>query len=353
MKALPWLCAALMAGVSATAISVPKQASAEDSLTVVSWGGAYQESQRKAFMEPYAKETGAKITEGEYNGEIAKIRAMVESKNVTWDVIDVDTQTALAACAEGTLETIDWSKLGLDRSKFIGGDIQDCAVPNILYSTVIAYDTTKLNPGPTTINDLFDLQKFPGKRALQKNPFVNLEWALLADGVPMGDIYKVMGTPEGIDRAFKKLDTIKSQVVWWESGAQPPQLLADGQVAIASDWNGRFFDAVKKDKKPFKIVWDAQAPDYDWWAMPKGGPKVEAAYKFISWSSQPGPMAEQTKYISYGPANKDAGPKIDPAVLPDLPTAPQNMSNVLYVDPQFWADNGDQLRERFNAWLAK
>src|ERR1051326_3260832 len=119
MKALPWLCAALLAGVSATAISVPKQASAEDTLTVISWGGAYQESQRKAFMEPYAKATGVKINEGEYNGEIAKIRAMVESKSVTWDVVDVDTQTALAACAEGTLETVDWKKLGLDRSKFI------------------------------------------------------------------------------------------------------------------------------------------------------------------------------------------------------------------------------------------
>jgi putative spermidine/putrescine transport system substrate-binding protein len=342
-----------MAGVSATAISVPKQASADDSLTIVSWGGAYQESQRKAFMEPYAKETGVKINEGEYNGEIAKIRAMVESKSVTWDLVDVDTQTALAACAEGTLETIDWKKLGLDRSKFIGADIQECAVPNILYSTVIAYDTTKLNPGPTKITDLFDLAKFPGKRALQKNPFVNLEWALIADGVPMADVYKVLNTPEGVDRAFKKLDTIKKDIVWWESGAQPPQLLADGQVVIASDWNGRFFDAVKKDKKPFKIVWDGQAPDWDWWAMPKGGPKVDAAYKFITWASQPAPMAEQTKYISYGPANKDAGPSISPEVLKDLPTAPENMTNVLYVDPQFWADNGDQLRERFNAWLSK
>ena len=163
----------------------------------------------------------------------------------------------------------------------------------------------------------------------------------------------MLNTPEGVDRAFKKLDTIKKDVVWWESGAQPPQLLADGQVVIASDWNGRFFDAVKKDKKPFKIVWDSQAPDWDWWAIPKGGPNLDAAYKFIAWSSQPKPMAEQTKYISYGPANKDSNPMIDPAVLPDLPTAPDNMKNVLYVDPQFWADNGDQLRERFNAWLAK
>jgi putative spermidine/putrescine transport system substrate-binding protein len=343
----------LLAGVALIALGSAASAVKADDLTVVSWGGAYQESQREAFMKPYAKDTGTTITEEEYNGEIAKIRAMVESNSVTWDVIDIDTQTALAACAEGILETIDWGKLGLDRSKFIGADLQECAVPNIVYATVIAYDTTKLNPGPTVIGDLFDLQKFPGKRALQKNPFVNLEWALIADGVPIADVYKVLSTPEGVDRAFKKLDTIKSEVVWWEAGAQPPQLLADGQVVITSAWNGRIFNAMKVDGKPFKIVWDAQGFDWDWWAIPKGGPRVDKAYDFVKYSSQPDKMANQTKYISYGPANKDAIPNIDPAVLPDLPTAPQNMGNVLIVDPQFWADNGEQLRERFNAWLAQ
>lgn len=353
MKIKLGLAGLLMAGIAAVALSGAKLAAAQDQLTVVSWGGAYQESQREAFMKPYAKDTGTKITEEEYNGEIAKIRAMVEANSVTWDVIDIDTQTALAACAEGILEEIDWDKLGLDRSKFIGGDLQDCAVPNIVYATIIAYDTTKLNPGPTSINDLFDLQKFPGKRALQKNPFVNLEWALIADGVPIADIYSVLDTPEGIERAFAKLDTIKSEVVWWEAGAQPPQLLADGQVVITSAWNGRIFDAVKKDGKPFKIVWDAQGFDWDWWAMPKGGPRVDAAYKFVSYASQPQKMADLTKYISYGPANKDAIPNVDPAVLPDLPTAPENMSTALIVSPQFWADKGEELRERFNAWLAQ
>jgi putative spermidine/putrescine transport system substrate-binding protein len=353
MKIKLGLAGVLMAGVAAIALSAARPAAAEDQLTVVSWGGAYQKSQDEAFMKPFQKDSGTKITQEEYNGEIAKIRAMVESKSVTWDVIDIDTQTALAACAEGILETIDWSKLGLDRSKFIGGDLQDCAVPNIVYATVIAYDTTKLNPGPTSIKDLFDLQKFPGKRGLQKNPFVNLEWALIADGVPIADVYKVLNTPEGVDRAFKKLDTIKSEVVWWEAGAQPPQLLADGQVAITSAWNGRIFNAVKEDKKPFKIVWDAQGFDWDWWSIPKGGPRVDLAYKFISYSSQPDKMANQTKYISYGPANKDAIPNVDPAVLPNLPTAPENMTTALIVDPQFWADKGEELRTRFNAWLAK
>jgi putative spermidine/putrescine transport system substrate-binding protein len=348
IRLIPIFGAALLAS---TALLAGAPAEADD-LTIVSWGGAYQESQRKAYYEPYMKE-GHKITEEEYNGEIAKIRAMVEANNVTWDVVDVDTQTALAACAEGILETIDWSKAGLDRSKFIGGDLQDCAVPTIVYATIIAYDTTRLNPGPTTIADLFDLQKFPGKRALQKNPFVNLEWALIADGVPQADVYKVLNTPEGVDRAFKKLDTIKSEVIWWEAGAQPPQLLADGQASIVSAWNGRIFNAVKNDKKPFQIVWDQQGLDWDWWAIPKGTPRLDAAYKFLSFASGAVPQAEQTNYISYGPANKDAVPNINADVLKDLPTAPDNMKTALVVDPQFWADKGEELRERFNAWLAQ
>jgi putative spermidine/putrescine transport system substrate-binding protein len=136
MRILSKFALAILAGTALAAAASP--AFAGDELTITSWGGAYQESQRKAYFEPFIKD-GNKVTEEEYNGEIAKLRAMVESKAVTWDVVDVDTQTALAACAEGVLETIDWGKLGLDRTKFVGGDLQDCAVPTIVYATVIAY----------------------------------------------------------------------------------------------------------------------------------------------------------------------------------------------------------------------
>jgi putative spermidine/putrescine transport system substrate-binding protein len=327
-------------------------ASAGDELTIVSWGGAYSESQRKAFYEPY-NAAGNKVTEAEYNGEVAKIKAMVEANAVTWDVIDVDTPTGLQGCAEGALETIDWAKLGLDKSKFIGAELMECAVPNIVYGTVFGYDTSKLAEGPTTLMDLFDMAKFPGKRGLWKNPQVNLEWALIADGVAAADVYKVLGTPEGVDRAFKKLDTIKKDIVWWEAGAQAPQLLADGQVVMTSAWNGRLQTAIDKDGKPFKIVWDNQALDWDWWAITKNTPKLEEAYRFIAFASQPAVMADQTKFIAYGPSNKDAVPNIDPKTLPNLPTAPDNLKTAWQLDPQFWADNGDQLKERFNAWLAQ
>ena len=349
-KSIPGIAAL---GVTGLMLAVAVPAHADNALTIVSWGGAYQESQREAYMKPFAAQTGAKITEEEYNGEIAKIRAMVEAKNVSWDVIDIDTQTALAACAEGILETIDYAKIGVDKARIIGGSSFDCAVPTILYSTIFAYDADKLKDGPTSINDLFDLKKFPGKRALQKNPFINLEWALIADGVPTADVYKVLSTPEGVDRAFKKLDTIKSEVVWWEAGAQTPQLLADGAIVMGSTWNGRIYNAVKKEGKNFKIVWDAQAPDYDLWAIPKGTPRLDLAYKFIAFATAADNQANQTNYISYGPANMDASAKISAEVLADLPSAPQNMKTALTTDNEFWADKGEELRERFNAWLAQ
>jgi len=334
----------------AAAMAFAETAAAAD-LTITSWGGAYQTSQRKAYYEPYAQKKGAKITEEEYNGEIAKIRAMVEAKDVTWDVVDVDTPTAQQGCDDGILETIDYSKVR-SKDEFVPGAAMDCAVGTMVYSTVLAYDGDKLKDGPATIADLFDTKKFPGKRGLWKNPFTNLEFALMADGVPANKVYETLATPEGVDRAFKKLDSIKKNVVWWEAGAQPPQLLASGEVVMTTVWNGRIYDANKKEGRHFKIVWDGQLQDFDLWAIPKGAKNPQASYDFIAFASDPAVMANQSKYISYGPTVKAAIPNISADVLKDLPTAPENSSNALAVNPEFWGDNGEQLRKRFNDWLA-
>ncbi|MFN4142983.1 ABC transporter substrate-binding protein [Aestuariivirga sp.] len=342
----------LLGGAALAALVVGGSAWAGDSLTITGGGGALQESQRKAFFEPYAKETGAKITEDEYSYEIAKIRVMVESGSVTWDVVDVDGPTAVLGCAEGVLETLDWGKLGLDRSKFVN-DVSDCTVPNIVYGTVFAYDESKVNPGPTTLADFFDLKTFPGKRGLWKSPVGALEWALIADGVSREEVYKVLATPEGQDRAFGKLDTIKAELVYWEAGAQAPQLLADGQVSMTMAWNGRIQAAIDNDKKPFRIVWDHQILDGDGWAIPKGAKNVDAAYRFIAHASQPKAMAEQTNYIAYGPANTDAAPMLPENRKDVLPTSSANLGTAFTMDQKFWSDYGDQLRERFATWVAQ
>ncbi|HSI39916.1 MAG TPA: ABC transporter substrate-binding protein [Xanthobacteraceae bacterium] len=338
--------------LTATAIwALAAPASAED-LTITSWGGAYQKSQDEAYFKPYTAKTGTKIIQEEYNGEIAKIRAMVQSGTTNWDVVDVDAQTAQQACDEGIIEPIDYSKFG-GKATFTKGSAFECAVPTIIYSTIFAYDADKIKDGPKTIADLYDTKKWPGKRALQKSPFGNLEFALVADGVPVDKVYEVLKTPAGVDRAFKKLDTIKKDTVWWEAGAQPPQLLASGEVVMATAWNGRITAANTADKKNFKIVWDSQVLDWDFWVLPKGGKKTEAAYKFIQFASTPGPQAEQTKYIAYGPAVVAAAEFVNPKVLADLPTAPANLTNAVVNDPVFWGDNGEELRKRFNTWLAQ
>ena len=197
------------------------------------------------------------------------------------------------------------------------------------------------------------MTKFPGKRGLRKTPKGALEWALMADGVPPGEVYKTLGTPEGLDRAFKKLSTIKSQIVWWEAGSQPPQLLADGAVAMTMAYNGRIRVAQLEDKRPFAIVWDGQVYDYEWWGLPQGAKHADAAKKLIAYASQPDEIWKLSNYIPYAPPRKSAIPKVDPAVLPHLPTAPDNFKHALQIDLEFWADNFDSVNSRFLTWLGQ
>ncbi|WP_206075378.1 ABC transporter substrate-binding protein [Mesorhizobium tamadayense] len=343
---------ALVASAAAACVFGVHSAKAAEPLTIVSWGGAYSDSQRKAYYEPYMKQTGVKITEEEYDAELGKLKAMKEAGNVTWDVIDVDSAHALSGCDEGLFEKLDYSKIA-DTSKFLPGTALDCAVGTIAYSTIFAFnaDVYKDNQ-PSVLEDLFDTKKYPGKRALLKKPFGNLEWALLADGVPAGDVYKLLATPEGVDRAFKKLDTIKSDIVWWEAGAQPPELLANGQVVMTSAFNGRIGNAIKEGKN-FKIVWDRQEFDWDYWAIPADSKHVEGAYDFIKFASDPKNMSQQSKYIAYAPTRVEAIAMVDPKIAPTLPTYPENMKTAVTTDLQFWADNNEDLTKRFNAWLAQ
>lgn len=355
----------LLASTAIVAVALTSTAMAKE-LTVVSWGGAYTKSQVEAYHKPYIAKTGVKIKSEDYNGGIAEIKAQVEAGNVTWDIVDVELSDAIRACDEGLLEKIDASTLpaGADgkpaKEDFLPGTLYDCAVANIVWSTIFAYDSTKITGDkPTTMADFFDTKKFPGKRGLRKGAKVNLEFALMADGVAAKDVYSVLATPEGVDRAFAKLDTIKGDVVWWEAGAQPPQMLADGEVALTTAYNGRIFNAVAGEGKPFEIVWDGQVWDLDLWVIPKGAKNKDTAMDFLKFSTATEQLAKQASYISYGPARMSSAPLVgkydgkDIDMGPQMPTNPKNLANAVQNNFEFWADNADQLTERFNAWLAK
>lgn len=356
----------LTASILAVGLFGAATANAGD-LTVVSWGGAYTKSQVEAYHKPWIAETGHTVKSEDYNGGIAEIKAQVEAKNVSWDIVDVELSDAVRACDEGLLETIDHSKLpaGADGTPatedFIKGTLYECAVANIVWSTIFAYDKSKIKEnGPTTMADFFDLKKFPGKRGLRKGAKVNLEFALMADGVPAKYVYSVLQSESGVDAAFAKLDTIKDSVVWWEAGAQPPQLLADGEVTMTTAYNGRIFNAVAGEKKPFEIVWDGQIWDLDLWVIPKGAKNKDLALEFLNYSTGTKALAAQASWISYGPARKSSGPLVGKYATddsidmgPQMPTNPKNLTNAVQSNFEFWADNADQLKERFNAWLAK
>ncbi|MEI9415310.1 ABC transporter substrate-binding protein [Mesorhizobium sp. Cs1321R2N1] len=336
-------------GIAIAAMSYPAFA---DGLTVVSWGGALQDAQTKAFFDPFAKEKGITISQDTWSGELAKLKAMVDSGNVAWDVVDVDPQTGAAACDQGLLE-----KIGRDptikSAGLVDGAVTNCAVGTSVYATVLAFQKDAFAQAPTKLTDIFDTAKFPGKRALRKSPVDNLELALLADGVAPADVYKTLSTAEGVDRAFKKLDTIKSDVVWWDAGAQPAQLLKSGEVKMSLAWNGRIADANSKENANLGIAWTNQIRGFDMWVIPTGSKNLQAAKEFVAFTVKPEVNATLSKYISYGPTAAAASALVSKEVLPNLPSAPENSEGALAQDGAFWGKNSDALNARFSTWVAQ
>lgn len=335
-----------------------------DELTIVSWGGSYVKSQLEAYYKPWMAATGHKINSVDADNPATPIKSQVVAKNVTMDIADLEASDAINYCDEGLLETLSTSELPSSADgvaaadDFVEGAITECGVANIVWSTVFAFDASKFSGAkPSGIADLFDTEKFPGKRGLRKTAKATLEIALMADGVPAGEVYSLLETSAGVDRAFAKLDTIKGDIVWWDAGAQPPQLLADGEVTMTSAYNGRIFNAAIAEGKPFEIVWDGQILDFDMYVIPKGAPNKDLAWEFIKFATGTKPLADQASWISYGPARKSSGALVGmysdgkTEMAPHMPTTASNMSNALVNNFDFWADRSSELNERFNAWL--
>ena len=339
---------------------------AAESVTVVSWGGSYAEACEEAYLKPFAADTGIEVTLDDYSGGLSQIRSQVEAGNVYWDIVDIQFPDLVRGCDEGLFEPLDASLLapGTDGSApeddFEAGLISECGIAMLLFSTIVAYNH-ELTTGvvPNRIHDFFDLERFPGRRGMRRTPLANLEFALMADGVPAAEVYAVLDTPEGVDRAFRKLDTIKDQVVWWDAGAQPPQMLADGEVVITTAYNGRIFNAQVLEDQPFTIVWHGQVLEVSNLAIVSGSGNLNAARRLISYASRPASMAAVSRYIAYSPSRRSAERLVSSHLATGvdmaghMPTAPENTQLALRSDWGWWADNGEDMNERFGSWLLR
>ena len=336
-------------------------------MTIVSWGGAYQNSQLKAYVEPYQEmHPEVSVTWDESSNEaVAKLRAMNEAGNITWDLVDVVAADAIRLCDEGLAMEYDPEELLAEGDDGTSAEddfgdliISDCYIPQIVYSTTFGYRTDMVPEGvdaPDEICDVFDLETYPGKRALEKRPINNMEWALLCDGVAKDEVYDVLATPEGQQQALDKLETIKDDVIWWSAGADTPQLLADGEVFLGSTYNGRLYSVIEEQDQPVGMMWDAQVFDLDGWIIPEGLEDAQLARvkHFIKFATDTKRLADQANYISYGPARQSSAPLVPENMKQHMPTDPANSANTFLYNYGFWADYRDDIDAKFQAWLAQ
>ena len=313
-------------------------------IVFTSWGGTTQAAQKKSWIDPFTASSGVKVV---MDGptDYGKFKAMVESGNVVWDVVDVEGDFAARAAKDGLLEPIDYNvvqKASLD-SRFSGAH----QVGSFYYSFVLGYnkDTFK-TAQPANWNDLFDMKGYPGKRTLYKwsAPGV-LELALLADGVQADKLY-----PLDLDRAFKKLDTIKKQIVWWTGGAQSQQLLASGEAPLGMFWNGRI-NAIEATGGNVGMSWNQNMTAADVLVVPKGSKNKAAAMKFLAAASSPQAQADFAAETSYAPINKDAKALMPAAAVKNLPD--QFTKSQINLNMAYWAENRDAIGKRWYAWQAQ
>ncbi len=347
-------------------------------VVVVSWGGAYTESQKLGYGDPAAKKLGIPIDWVDYSGGLSEIKAQIAAGAITWDVIDLYAMDTIIGCDEGLFVEFDFDKDfppapdGTPASQDMFTTMPSkCAVGNILYSWTYAYHDEKIgSKKPKKIKDFFNTKKWPGKRGIYKSAMHNLEIALAADGVKPGKggskIYEILETDAGLDRAFNKIKELctdpKGGCVFWSAGAKPPELLMQGEVVMATGWNGRFFNAEIGEGAPLKQVWDAQGLDYQYMSIVKGGPNQADAMKAVAEMTSTHGLAGSAKYIAYAPWRKSSLKVIEAGepwykdgktnMMEQMPTHPNNTKNYFLVDPIFWADNSTEIGERWEAMKA-
>jgi putative spermidine/putrescine transport system substrate-binding protein len=308
-------------------------------LVFTSYGGSFQRAQEKAWLTPYSKETGTEIHQDSPT-DYAKLQSMVENDRVIWDVVDVGNDFGLESTAD-LLEPLDYSVI--DKEPILEGYASEYRIACMLYANVLAYSTEQLEGTPSSWVDFFDTRRFPGRRGLHKVPSETLEVALLGDGVPPENLY-----PLDVDRALNKLDTIKEQIVWWESAARSQQQIANGEVALISAWNGRMQTEINAGA-PVKIQWNQNLQTADYLVVPKGTAHKGEAMKLIAYCVSAENNHRLSEYIEYAPINKESIPKVDPQVAPQLPTAHREVG-VTY-NAEWWDNNREEVTQRFNEWV--
>ena len=320
-------------------------------LTIVSLGSDSVEPLRKVFVLPFVGATRIPTSQQSWDGGIDALANHLKAPDSDWDIVELRGDELAAACDNGLLEKHDFGVIGGKHHNLPQG-VSDCGVGASTRNIVLAWDRDKF-PATPTWADFWDIAKYPGKRGLFKGPRGNLEIALIADGVAPGDAYKILGTSDGVDRAFRKLDQLKPYLVWWRTGEEAEHILSSGDVLMTSAPSNQIAIAARDGRRNFGMQWTASLNGVRSWAIVKGSPNLRQALQFLYFAGTSAIEGRLLDVAGLGGLARDADDLLPPEVTATSPNNPANLSAAIRFDNGFWRDNLAKLGQRFDAWLAQ
>lgn len=309
-------------------------------------GGAYQAAQIEAIFEPFQRLTGATVRA--VRTDLESLQQQVNSGDVLWSVCDVPADEVLPLANAGIIADIDYARL--DSADLFPGLRMDHGVGASLHATVLSYrtDLWEHDELPASWSDCWDTERFPGMRGFQESPVGTFEFALLADGVDMWDLY-----PLDVERAFRQLDRLREDIIlWWRQGAQPTQMVAAGDVAIVAAWHNRIL-GLRDEGASIDLRWNGSAVNGDSWVIPNGAPEPDVALDFINFATRPEVCAAFSRLFPFGPVNRQAFRLLEDDLSATLPDAPQHRLDQFTIDFDWWFRNREVVQEEFDEWLAE
>ena len=346
-----WL--SVTAGVAAATLTAPSILRAQslppkpDRIVVNASGGAMNSIFRRSYFAAFERIHGIRVQDTS-PVDFGKLRAMVESGNPEWTVTEIGGQDTNRAKELNLVEPLDLSVI--DRSEYPENARDSHILTSSAYTTALGYRTDVYRDGsqPKGWKEFWDVRRFPGPRSLRNHPADNLEFALLADGVPMSQLY-----PLDLDRAFRSLDRIRPHItVWWSTGAQPAQLLVDREVVLASGWNGRFYDLTRRGA-PIATDFTEGSLKSGAFGIPRGTRHAYWGQRFLALMTDPELQSVYTTEMGYPGVNRRTLSFVAPELHALLPTAPGNIEKQFWLDVDWWTANASVAQERWNRWMLR
>jgi putative spermidine/putrescine transport system substrate-binding protein len=339
--------------LAAVALAVPALASSSafaspNDLTIVARDESLQQAIQSAYAQPFTAISGEPVQVEVWEGGIEALRTQAKTANDTWDLVLVDADELTTGCGEGLFEKLDWSAIG-GKDHYVPPAVSDCGLGAVIVNTVLAWDKDKLPVAPTW-PDFWDVAKYPGKRGLRKGVRGNLEFALMADGVAPAEVYKTLSSPEGVDRAFRKLDQLKPYIVWWASETEAAHILASSDVLMTSAPSGQIAMMAEQQHKNFGLQFTASLYELQSWVIMKGSASLRMAQQFLYLTGMPAVEVRLLQQSGNAGLAKGLNDGLPPELAAASPGNPANLAAGLKIDAAFWHDNLPKLRQRFDAW---